>query len=516
MDTVDLAIFERRLGAVCEEMGAVLARAAFSPNIKDRLDYSCALFDAGGRLVAQAAHIPVHLGSMAFAMAEVVDAVDWRPGDVLAFNDPYLGGTHLPDVTLVSPVFVAGARVGFVASRAHHADIGAQVPGSMPLARRLDEEGVIIPPGKLVREGRLDEGMWQEIMERLGDPQLAAGDFQAQLAANRVGVRRLAAWIEAWGVGRYLEGVGALNDYAGRLARHAVAAIPDGRYTFVDHLDDDGFGHQDVPIAVTLTVAGEAAVVDFTGTAAQVTGNLNCPLSVTAAAVFYVFRCLMPEQTPACHGAFAPIRIEAPPGCLVHARRPAACGAGNVETSMRIVDALLGALAQALPERIPAASQGTMNNVAMGGVRPDGGRWSYYETLGGGAGAGPQGPGASALHVHMTNTLNTPIESVELHYPLRITRYAIRRGSGGFGRHRGGDGLVREYQFLAPAEVTLITERRRRGPWGLAGGEPGRAGTNRLGGRLLPGKVRLQARPGERLAIETPGGGGWGTPPGED
>ena len=511
MDKVELAIFERRLAAVCDEMGAVLARAAFSPNIKDRLDYSCAVFDAGGRLAAQAAHIPVHLGSMAQAMASVVETTDWRPGDVLVFNDPYLGGTHLPDVTVVSPVFVGGAKVGFVASRAHHADIGARVPGSMPLARHLDEEGVIIPPGKLVRGGVLDEGMWREILADLGDPDLAAGDFQAQMAANRVGAARLAELVEALGAARYLEGLGELNAYAGRLASAAIARIPEGRYTFTDHLDDDGFGHTDIPIAVTVDIGDGRAVVDFTGTAGQVEGNLNCPLAVTAAAVFYVFRCLMPEQTPACHGAFAPIELRAPEGCLVNARRPAACGAGNVETSQRIVDALLGALAPALPEAIPAASQGTMNNVAMGGTG-EGGRWSYYETLGGGAGAGPQGHGASAIHCHMTNTLNTPIESLELHYPLRVLRYQIRRGSGGLGRHRGGDGLVREYQFLAPAQVTLIGERRRRGPWGLKGGEAGKPGQDLLNGDPLPGKARFQARAGDRLTIETPGGGGWGEP----
>ncbi len=511
MDRVELAIFERRVAAVCEEMGAVLARAAFSPNIKDRLDYSCAVFDASGRLVSQAAHIPVHLGSMAHAMREVVAEESWRPGDVMVFNDPYLGGTHLPDVTLVSPVFVAGSRVGFVASRAHHADIGAKVPGSMPLARRLDEEGVIIPPGMLVRGGVLDEAMWQEIMAELGDPEMAAGDFQAQLAANRVGVERLIEVVEALGASRYLEAVAALDGYGERLARHAVDRIPDGRYRFTDHLDDDGFGQQDIPITVTLAIEGDRAMVDFTGTAAQVEGNLNCPLSVTAAAVFYVFRSLMPPQTPACDGTFRPIELHAPPGCLVNARRPAACGAGNVETSMRIVDALLGALAQALPEEIPAASQGTMNNVAMGGVH-EGRAWSYYETLGGGAGAGPHRHGASAIHTHMTNTLNTPIESLELHYPLRVLRYQIRRGSGGLGRHRGGDGLIREYQFLAPAEVTLIGERRRRGPWGLRGGEPGRAGEGLLNGDPLPGKRCFQAAPGDRLTLHTPGGGGWGEP----
>jgi len=466
VDPVEFSLFASRIGAVCEEMGAALARAAFSPNIRDRLDFSCAVFDAAGRLCAQAAHIPVHLGSMAYAMRDLVRGREWGPGDALVLNDPYLGGTHLPDVTVVMPVFAGGRLVAFVADRAHHADIGAESPGSMPLSRTLEEEGIVIAPTWIARGGEVLE-------EVLADRQLDA--------------------------------------YAERLARTALAAIPEGDYAFTDVLDDDGLGHEDLPIRVTVRARGGEVTVDFAGTAPQVPGNVNCPLPVTAAAVYYVFRCLMPEGTPAAWGAFRPIRILAPEGSLVHARRPAAVAAGNVETSTRIVDALCGALAQALPEAIPAASHGSMNNVAMGWAGP-GPVWDYYETIGGGMGAGPRGGGLSGVQTHMTNTRNTPVEALEMRFPVRVRRYALRRGSGGRGRRRGGDGLVREFEFLAPARVTLLTERRRHAPWGLAGGGAGAPGENRLNGRPLPGKVSLEVGPGDRLAIATPGGGGWGRP----
>ncbi len=509
MDPVALSVFSSRVAAVCDEMGAVLRRAAFAPNIRDRLDYSCALFDTGGALGAQAAHIPVHLGSMAYAMRDLVAAVDWSPGDMLIVNDPYLGGTHLPDVTLVAPVFVAGKRVGFVANRAHHADIGAATPGSMPVSRRLEEEGRVIPPGLLLRGGRLDQDLWQALVGATARPALSGGDFQAQIAANRRGIQRLEALVEAMGRTAYAEALAALNDYGERLAAAMLAALPPGRYAFEDWLDDDGLGRQDIPLRVRVDIGADAVRVDFTGTSPQVEGNVNCPLSVAAAAVYYVFRCLMPDQTPACAGSFRRIRIEAPPGCLVNAQRPAAVAAGNVETSSRIVDCLLGALAPALPERIPAAAQGTMNNVALG-ARGEGGDWDYYETIGGGMGGGAQRPGLSAVQSHMTNTRNTPVEVLEMAHPLRIRRYALRRGSGGAGRHPGGDGLVREYEFLAPAQATLLTERRRHAPWGLAGGGPGQPGRNLLNGEPLPPKCRIELAPGDRLCIETPGGGGWG------
>ncbi len=509
MDPIEFSLFAGRVAAVCEEMGAALARAAFSPNIKDRLDFSCAVFDAEGRLCAQAAHIPVHLGSMAYAMRDLVAGRDWGPGDALVVNDPYLGGTHLPDVTVVVPVFAEGRLVAFVADRAHHADIGAESPGSMPLSRTLDEEGVVIPPTWIARGGELLEEVLAAIVERTRNPDENRGDFAAQLSAARLGATRVAALAEAMGPERFAGALAALDAYAERLARATLARIPDGDYAFTDVLDDDGLGHEDIAIRVAVRVRASDVEVDFAGTAPQVQGNVNCPLPVTAAAVHYVFRCLMPEDTPAAWGAFRPIRIAAPEGSLVNARRPAAVAAGNVETSTRIVDAVCGALAQALPEEIPAASHGSMNNVAMGWPGP-GRAWDYYETIGGGMGAGPRGGGLSAVQTHMTNTRNTPAEALEMRYPVRVRRYALRRGSGGAGRRRGGDGLVREYEFLAPARVTLLTERRRHAPWGLAGGGPGAPGENRLNGRPLPGKVSLEVAPGDRLTIATPGGGGWG------
>ena len=512
MNPAELNIFSSRLNAVCDEMGLVLRNAAYSPNIRDRLDFSCAVFDADGELCAQAAHIPVHLGSMAHAMRGVVRGIDWREGDQVVFNDPYLGGTHLPDVTLVAPVFHEGTLLGFVVNRAHHADIGAAQPGSMPVSCRLEEEGQVIPPAHLVRGGRFDQAALDRLSAPARNRRESAGDFAAQLAANRAGVAALGGLISQYGADAYRAGLVALNAYAERLARAALAQIPEGTYRFSDCLDDDGQGQRDIPIQVMLRLHGGAVEVDFSGTAAQVVGNVNCPLAVAAAAVLYVFRCLMPPQTPACAGAFRPIRIHAPEGSLLNARRPAAVAAGNVETSTRVVDVLLGALARAMPEVIPAASQGSMNNLAMGADGASG--WSYYETLGGGMGAHAAGPGLDAVQTHMTNTLNTPVEILETQYPLRVRRYAVRRGSGGAGLHRGGDGLVREFEFLAPARFTLLSERRRHAPWGLAGGGAGEPGRNRLNGRSLPGKCEGRAQAGDRLTIETPGGGAWGAPEG--
>ncbi|UTF61078.1 hydantoinase B/oxoprolinase family protein [Gilvimarinus sp. DA14] len=514
MNAIELSVFASRMAAVCDEMGAVLKCSAFSPNIKDRLDFSCALFDADGQLAAQAAHIPVHLGSMAYAMADIVSGIEWREGDMLVVNDPYLGGTHLPDVTVIAPVWHAGHLIGFAANRAHHANIGATSPGSMPISRRLEEEGEVIAPTHIVRAGKVVE----PVLARLcgTDTQSthtiqARGDFAAQISACRLGCERLADQVAAMGLEEYRAALAELNDYAERLAREALRVIPAGCYKFCDYMDDDGLGHQDIAINVVLTVANGQLEADFNGTSEQVAGNINCPLAVAAAAVFYALRCLMPEQTPACAGTFRPIRLKARQGSLVNARRPAAVAAGNVETSTRMVDAVLGALAQALPETIPAASSGSMNNVAMGAEasahQP---RWDYYETNGGGMGAGKSGGGWSAVQTHMTNTLNTPIESLETHYPLRIRRYQIRRGSGGAGARPGGDGLLREYEFLAPAQVTLLTERRVHQPWGLAGGEPGAAGENCLNGKPLPAKVALKVSRGDCLSLATAGGGGWG------
>lgn len=509
LNSIELSLFSSRLTAVCDEMGAVLRRAAFSTNIKDRLDFSCAVFDAGGQLCAQAAHIPVHLGSMAFAMQALVSRTAWSAGDVLIVNDPYLGGTHLPDITLIAAVFLGDSCLGYVANRAHHADIGAESPGSMPVSTTLDDEGLVIAPALLVRAGELDRGKLQEILSATANPLQMEGDLAAQLSANRAGRERLLELARGMGLDAYRTGLAEVNDYGERLAASALCVIPDGCYRFQDVMDDDGLGQLDIPIAVSLRVNNGRITVDFAGTAAQVAGNINCPLSVAAAAVFYVFRCLMPPQTPACAGSFRSIRLSAPQGCLVNAQRPAAVAAGNVETSSRIVDVVMGALAQALPDDIPAASQGTMNNLAMG-ARGGDHCWDYYETMGGGTGGGSRQPGLDATQSHMTNTLNTPIEVLEMAFPLRVHRYQIRTGSGGAGMHRGGDGLLREFEFLAPATVTLLTERRHHPPWGLHGGVPGERGENRRNGALLPAKISAEFSAGERLTVATPGGGGWG------
>jgi len=507
MDAVDLTLFASRIEAVCEEMGARLQGAAFSPNIKDRLDFSCAVFDVAGELCAQAAHIPVHLGSMAYAMRDIVGLVEWQSGDMVVLNDPYFGGTHLPDVTVIAPLFLDDKLVAFVANRAHHADIGADSPGSMPISSSLEEEGLVIPPTHLMRDFVVDEHFFSTIIDKLQHGDQARGDFSAQISANQAGIDRLAELIESVGLGGFTEGLDELNDYAARLASVALADIPDGDYSFSDVMDDDGLGSKDLLIAVNIKVRGSDIEIDFTGTAAQTAGNINCPLSVAAAGVYYVFRCLMPAHTPACAGSFRQLKLSAPHGCLLNAQRPAAVAAGNVETSTRVVDVIMGALAQAIPERIPAASHGSMNNVAMGsrGAQP----WDYYETLGGGMGAGARVAGQSAVQTHMTNTLNTPIEVLEMNYPLRVPRYEIRRGSGGEGKHDGGDGLIREYEFLAPAQVTLLTERRRHQPWGLNGAGGGQLGENKLNDKSLPGKISLEVTEGDRLSIATPGGGAW-------
>lgn len=506
MDPIELSLFASRIQAICDEMGAVLRYAAFSPNIRDRLDFSCALFDATGQLCAQAAHIPVHLGSMAYAMADIVDHCDWRPGDMIILNDPFLGGTHLPDVTVIAPVFNdATTPIAFVANRAHHADIGASSPGSMPLASELEQEGVLLSPQHLMRAGQIVDSTFTPLLDALNNPRQAEADFRAQISANHTGHARLVHMLEQMGASAFKQALAALNDYAETLARRGLAALPDGQYTFTDLMDDDGLGHQDIRISAALHIADGCVEIDFSGTTSQVTGNINCPLSVTAAAVYYCLYCLMPAQTPACAGSFRPIRFTAPAGSVINARAPAAVAAGNVETSSRIVDVILGALAQADSDRLPAASQGTMNNIAMGGIG-----WDYYETAGGGMGAGRDGGGLDGVQSHMTNTLNTPIEVVEMQYPLRISRYALRDETGGNGRRRGGNGLLREYVFLADTSVTLLTERRHHAPWGLMGGAAGHCGENRFNDQLQPAKCQLSARYGDRLLVATPGGGGWG------
>jgi N-methylhydantoinase B len=514
-DPIRLEVFKHLFASVAEEMGTVLRRTSYSPNIKERRDFSCALFDAAGQMIAQAAHIPVHLGAMPLSVQAAIAAFDFTPGDVAILNDPYRGGTHLPDITLVTPIFVEGGLFAFAASRAHHADVGGMSPGSMPIARELIQEGVIIPPLKLVEAGRVNQGLLDLLLANVRTPDERWGDLQAQLAANTKGSQRmveLAARYSAAEVQGYMQG---LVDYAERMTRRLLAGLPGGVYRFRDWMDDDGVDPQPAEIAVAITIDGQRATVDFSGTSPQRRGSINAVYAITLSAVLYAFRCLLGDDVPTNSGCLRPIRVIAPEGTLVNARPPAPVAGGNVETSQRITDVLLGALAQAAPDRIPAASQGTMNNLTIGGW--DAARdqpFAYYETIAGGMGARPGKDGADAIHTHMTNTLNTPVEALEYAYPLRVQRYEIRRGSGGAGRWRGGDGVRRDIELLADAQVTLLSERRVFAPYGLAGGQPGRPGRNVLirdsEGQELPGKTTLSAQSGDVISVRTPGGGGWG------
>ncbi|HEY8837163.1 MAG TPA: hydantoinase B/oxoprolinase family protein [Dehalococcoidia bacterium] len=515
-DPAEIAIFNALFASVAEEMGVTLGRTAHSPNIKERRDFSCAVFNAAGDLVAQAAHIPVHLGAMPTSIRAVRSLAPFRSGDVAIVNDPFLGGTHLPDVTLASPVFAGRRLAGFVASRAHHADIGGMAPGSMPVARELWQEGVIIPPLKLVEAGRLNESLYSLILRNVRSPDQSRGDFDAQLAANRTGELRLLELIERYGAATVRRRMAALLDYAERMTRAALQEVPAGEYSFEDCLDNDGESDGRVPIRVKLTAGDGRLHCDFTGTAPERPASVNAVASVTRSAVYYCVRCLLDESVPSNEGCFRPVTFTLPERSLVNASPPHAVSAGNVETSQRITDVVLGAMAKALPDRIPAASSGTMNNLTIGGW--DAGRgtsFTYYETIAGGAGAGPLRDGISGVHTHMTNTLNTPVEALEMAYPFRILEYSLREGTGGAGRHRGGDGVRRVYGFLGQATCTLMTDRRLTNPYGLAGGGPGVSGANvlvRVGGaRLaLPSKVTFRVEPGDRLEIDTPGGGGWG------
>ncbi|GIW42486.1 MAG: N-methylhydantoinase B [Candidatus Binatia bacterium] len=517
VDPLTLSVFSHRLAGVAEEMGACLARSAFSPNIKERRDFSCAVFDRNGEMIAHAAHIPVHLGSAPLSVRAAIEAVDPGPGDVVVLNDPYAGGTHLPDVTLVAPVVRGdGKRIGYVANRAHHADVGGMAPGSMPLATEIYQEGLRIPPVRIVKSGRPDEELLRLFLANVRNARERRGDLLAQIASLRLGAARFLEIESAYGGPRTEALVRGLLASSERMMQSVLRAIPQGNYEAEDVLDDDGFGRSEIRIRLRLRVRSGHAVFDFRESQDQVRGGLNANRAVTIACVFYVLRCLASEPIPANAGILRPVRVLTRPGSVVDALFPSAVAGGNVETSQRIVDVILRALARALPERIPAASCGSMNNVALGGRDPrDGSEYSYYETVAGGAGGGPAGPGVSAIHTHMTNTRNTPIEALEAYYPLRVRRYAIRRNSGGRGKHPGGDGIVREIEFLAPARVSLLGERRRHGPYGLRGGGAGRPGLDRLvfaDGRTkkLPPKGTFDVPPGARLLVATPGGGGWG------
>jgi len=509
VDVIALSVFSSRIEAVCEEMGAVLQRVAFSPNIKDRLDYSCAVFDTDGELCAQAAHIPVHLGSMAYAARDIVSQHEWSAGDMLVLNDPYLGGTHLPDITLIAPVFIHNQLLGFVANRAHHADIGAASPGSMPVSSTLSEEGLIIPPTYLLKNNVIEELVMVNLLSALKNPQQSLGDFSAQISANRRGILRLQELINEQGIKEYQQALIALNNYAASLAKSVTADIPMGEYYFSDVMDDDGQGTTNIKICATIRVSKSKINVDFSGTAAQVKGNINCPLSVAAAAVYYVFRCLMPNNTPACAGSFRHISLSAPSGSLLNAQRPAAVAAGNVETSMRIVDVIIGALAKAIPQKLPAASHGSMNNLAMGSEKNNNNNaWDYYETIGGGMGANSLYNGLSGVQTHMTNTLNTPVEVLEMNYPIRVNEYALRKNSAGKGEFNGGEGLVRSFTLLKDTHVTLLTERRSHAPWGI-NADDAKVGENIINGETCPPKFSKQLKAGACLTIKTPGGGGY-------
>jgi N-methylhydantoinase B len=496
VDPVTLQVLIGGLGAACEEMGAVLVRSAHSANIKERRDCSTALFDPAGELVMQAEHIPVHLGSMPEAVAAVLDE-EHHDGDLWILNDPYRGGTHLPDITLISPVFAGEDLLGFAASRAHHADVGGATPAGMPVASvRLEEEGEVIPPTPA------DDAVLERLAGMMRNPAQRHADLRAQRAANLTGIRRMRELADRHGLDLLRQGMAEILDYAERRTRAALGEIPDGIGTAEDFLEaQDG----DVRLRVKATLEGDALTLDFEGTAPQIEGNLNCPLSVTRSACFYAVRVISDPDAPPSAGCFRPVTVLAPEGCLVHARPPAAVAAGNVETSSRIVDLVLAALGAFTP--VPADGQGTMNNLTLAGSG-----WTYYETIGGGQGACPDADGPDAVQVAMSNTLNTPVEALETEFPLRVRELSVRRGSGGQGRWHGGDGIVRELEAREPMDFTLIAERRRHAPSGRGGGADGTPGRDLLNGQPIPGKTRARLASGDRVRIETPGGGGWGEP----
>ncbi|MBI3476772.1 MAG: hydantoinase B/oxoprolinase family protein [Acidobacteria bacterium] len=552
-DPIELEVFKNLYHSIAEEMGAALRRTSFSPNIKERRDYSCAVFDCEGRVIAMGDHMPVHLGSMPMSVAAAVEHSTLEPGDVVMLNDPFRGGTHLPDITLVMPVYVGtvnstrgkgtfkikGSGRGrplhtvtpdfYVASRAHHADVGGTYPGSMGPCREIYQEGLRIPPVKILRGGKVVPDVLALLLNNVRTPEEREGDLGAQIAACQTGAARLGEICSRYGLARTQLAARSLLDYSEAMMRSFLGSIPPGTYSAEDFLDDDGVNDKPVRIAVTLRVHArgqkqsggknalkKAITIDFTGSDPQVEGAINAVEAITVSACFYVFRCLLQEDVPATAGLLRPIEVIAPIGTVVNAKLPAAVAGGNVETSQRIVDVLLKALAQAIPDRIPAAASGTMNNLTIGGIDPRSGEsFAYYETIAGGMGARPTKDGVSGVHTHMTNSLNTPAEALEYAYPVRLRRYSFRTESGGAGLHRGGDGIVREIEVLSDAQVTLLADRRNRGPYGLSGGSdgaPGRTTVIRQDGteEKLAGKTSVRLRSGERVRVESPGGGGWG------
>lgn len=566
-DPIELEVFKNIYHSIAEEMGAALRRTSFSPNIKERRDYSCAVFDSQGQVIAMGDHMPVHLGSMPMSVAAAVTQCGLDPGDVVMLNDPFRGGTHLPDITLVMPVYVPaikprvpqvrvrslGANLGataakprartthpdfYVASRAHHADVGGTFPGSMGPCREIYQEGLRIPPVKIMRGGKLVPDVLALLLSNVRTPEEREGDLGAQIAACQTGAQRLGEICARYGLARAKKAAADLLDYSEDLMRAFLSSVPPGRYQAEDFLDNDGVEDRPVRIAVTIHVSASsvrkpsgvetrlaasrrkqspaAVTIDFTGSDAQVQGAINAVEAITYSACFYVFRCLLREDVPATAGLMRPIRVIAPPGTVVNAKPPAAVAGGNVETSQRIVDVLLKALSRAMPDHIPAAASGTMNNLTIGGIDPRSDEpFAYYETIAGGMGARPTKDGVSGVHTHMTNSLNTPAEALEHAYPLRLRQYSLHSKSGGDGLHAGGDGIIREIEVLTDSQVTLLADRRARGPYGLSGGKsgaPGRTVILRNDGSQeeLPSKTSTRLRSGERVRVETPGGGGWG------
>jgi len=517
-DPTRLEIFKNIYHSIAEEMGAVLRRSAFSSNIKERRDYSCAVYDANGEVLAMGDHMPVHLGSMPASVAAARSVLTLEPGDIALLNDPFAGGTHLPDLTMVMPVHLQNKKLPsfYVANRAHHADIGGALAGSMGPAREIFEEGLRIPTVHLVRLGELNRDVMSLILANVRTPEEREGDLAAQIAACRTGHRRLLEVCKKYGE-RELHTYGNfLLKYSESMMKSALRLLKPGMYKAEDFLDGDGFKSGPLKIRVRMKLSRDRAEVDFSGSAPQCAGNVNAVEAIAVSAVYYVFRCLLAEDVPATSGLFRPIRVITPAGTVVNAKPPAAVAGGNVETSQRMVDTLFRALAKAAPSRIPAASQGTMNNFTLGGRDPrnNNAPFAYYETIAGGMGARPGLDGISAIHTHMTNSWNTPIEVFEQTYPVRVRSYSIRQNSGGAGESRGGDGIIREIELLTPTQVGILSDRRERGPYGLNGGLEGKRGKNELlrRGKItpLPGKCAFNGNAGDILRIETPGGGGWG------
>ncbi|MGI9533919.1 MAG: hydantoinase B/oxoprolinase family protein [Thermodesulfobacteriota bacterium] len=515
IEAFELEIFNNILSTIADEMGSVLIRSAFSPNIKERRDLSCALFNKSGDMIAQAAHIPVHLGSMSFSV-EAILKEDIIEGDIFILNDPFKGGTHLPDITCIQPVFYKDKLEFFVVSRAHHADIGGDTPGSMPLSRTIHEEGIIIPPSRLYRDGILNEELKEKILNETRDPQEREGDFKAQISCLEIGRKRLLEAIDKYGIDKINEASPELLFYSENIIKSVISGIPDGTYSFRDRLDDDGQGNKDIQLKVRVNIKGESATVDFHGSSGKVDGCLNAPYSVTVSAVLYVFQCLAPDEIPLNSGPLRILEIKVDDDSILNAKYPSAVVGGNVETSQRVVDIVFGALSLAVPDKVQAASSGTMSNITFGGINPaNNNEFAYYETIAGGMGARKGMNGVSAVQTHMTNTLNTPVESLEMDMPVMIKSYSIRQGSGGAGKYRGGNGIIREFKFLTDAEVSLITERRVSSPFGINGGANGKPGKNILivndKESVLPPKKTFNVKRGDIVRLETPGGGGWGS-----